>query len=510
MQPPPSSSPIPRSLPTLTGLRRVGRARLRAAGAALAAAVLAACAVPTPAPPEVPFDLPSRFGAEGSTAYASDERWWREFGDTQLDGFVEDALVGNPGLAQAVARSRMAEARARLARADQLPQLGLGAGSARQRQNLSGLPALADGSSTVYSTAHDVSLDVSWELDLWGRLAAQSAAARAEFLASGEQLRALRQSVAAQVVAAYYEIVHARAQVGLSERTVDSLAEMARQIGNRVSVGIASPSDGMLAEANLESARAGLEQRQEALARSLRELDKLLGVYPDGQLQTARALPAVPPVPPAGVPADLLARRPDVRAAELALLGAGYSLGAAQRSFLPSLSLSGSGGFGGSELGGLFSSGNLVWSIAGRILQPVFQGGRLVAQVDIAEGQRDEALHAYAETALSALGEVETALAVDAMLARRETALGLSAGAAEEAVHVSFNRYRQGIDPFLTVLESQQRALDGRSAHISARWARLQNRIALHLALGGGMAGEAWPGDPAPHAAHESAASNAP
>ena len=117
----------------------------------------------------------------------------------------------------------------------------------------------------------------------------------------------------------------------------------------------------------------------------------------------------------------------------------------------------------------------------------MFQGGRLLAQVDIAGAQRDEALHAYAETALNALAEVETALAVERLLQAREQALGESADAAEEAVRVSYNRYRQGIDPFLNVLESQQRALDGRSAHIAARHARLENRIALHLALGGGF-----------------------
>src|SRR5690606_2257971 len=143
---------------------------------------------------------------------------------------------------------------------------------------------------------------------------------------------------------------------------------------------------------------------------------------------------------------------------------------AAQRSFLPAISLNGSAGYAGSELAQLFSSGNFIWSIAGRILQPVFQGGRLTAQVDITEGQRDEALHSYAETALNALAEVETALAVDTLLARRSVALDASATSAEEAVKVSYNRYFQGIDPFVNVLESQQRALDNRSAYINSQF----------------------------------------
>lgn len=462
---------------------------------------LSACARITPEPVVTDFDLPAAFAAasaESAQAFSAQEQWWREFADPQLNQFVETALVGNPGLAQAVVRTQIAEAQTRLQRADQLPQVGLGAGVVRQRQNVAGIPGAAApeagaGTTPVLSTGYDAALDVSWELDLWGRLAAMSAAARADYLASGEQLRAMRQSVAAQVVQTYFEIVHSHAQVDLSARTVDSLAEMSRQIGNRVAAGIASPADGMLAEANLESARAGLEQRREALARSLRQLDILLGDYPGGRLSTAQQLPAVPAPPSAGVPAELLERRPDIRAAELALLSAGYRLGSAERSFLPSLSLSGSAGYAGSDLSELFDSSNLIWSIGGRLLQPVFQGGRLVAQVDISEGQRDETLYAYAETALNALSEVETALAVDTLLERREAALDNSASAAESAVRVSLNRYRQGIDPFLNVLESQQRALDGRSAFIAARQARLNNRIALHLALGGGFTTEMVP-----------------
>src|SRR5690606_34422675 len=321
--------------------------------------------------------------------HSSVDLWWRDFGDARLDAFVDTALEKNPGLAQALARTRIAEAQARLNRADQLPQVGLGAGAARQRQNMP--DPLTGENAQVISNNYDVAVDVSWELDLWGRLAALSASARADYLASTEQLRAARQSVAAQAEQLYFQIVHAQAQVELSERTVAALDEMARQINNRVAIGITSPADGMLADANLESARAGLEQRRESLQRNLRELQVLMGEYPSGEVGTAQVLPSVPAVPASGVPSELLARRPDVRAAELSLQGAGYRLGAAERSFLPSLSLTGSAGYGASEFAELFNGGNLLWSIAGRALQPVFQGGRLVAQVDISEGQRDEA-----------------------------------------------------------------------------------------------------------------------
>lgn len=479
------------------------------AGVVLGSALLGACMSVKPEPAQLSFDIPETFVTPITEQQAAAEQWWQGFGDDQLNNFVTTALERNPALIQAIARTRIAEAQARLNRADQLPQAAVGVGATRQRQKLMGMPGMGAGiggeTGTDMETALDegadnpiaadailfnnynATLDISWELDLWGRLSAMSASTRANYLASHEQLRAMRQSVAAQVVQIYFEIVHARAQLDLSQRTVTALAEMARQINNRVNVGIASPADGMLANANLASANAGLEQRREALERSLRQLDVMMGEYPAGALQTAEFLPDVPAAPAAGVPAELLARRPDVRAAELGLLSAGYQLGAAQRSFLPALSLNGSFGYAGYQWSDLFNSSNQIWSIAGQVLQPIFQGGRLTAQVDIAAGQRDEALHAYAEMALQAMAEVESALVVESLLVRREAALETAASAAEDAVQVSLNRYLQGIDPFLNVLESQQRALDGRSAHITAQHARLENRIALHLALGGGF-----------------------
>lgn len=463
------------------------------------AVFLTACAVKAPDPAQPPFQIPANFLAASTTQAGVTQSgpWWHDFKDPSLDQLINAALARNPGLAQAIAQRRIAEAQTRLQRADRLPQVGLGLGVTRQRQNLGRIPGLGEaadglggggsGDTAILTTTSNAALDVSWELDLWGRLASLSAAAQATYLASDAQLRAMRQSIAAQVAQIYFEIVHARAQVDLSQRTVASLAEMARQINNRVEEGIVSPADGLLANANLDSARAGLEQRNEALERALRQLEVLLGQYPSGRMYTAEALPTVPPLPVVGVPAELLARRPDIQAAELTLIGAGYELAAAKRSFLPSLSLSGSAGYSGERMADLFSSGNFIWSIAGNILQPIFQGGRLVAQVDIAGAQRDENLHAYAETALNALSEVETALAVDSQLLARERALDASANSAEQAVSVSLNRYLQGIDPFLNVLESQQRALDGRSAQITAQHARIENRIALHLALGGGF-----------------------
>lgn len=443
--------------------------------------LLTACAAtpsPNPAPP--PVELPGAFlAATGQQVFAADT-WWQDFHDETLNTFVRNALDHNPGLAQSIAQARIAEAQSRSDRADLFPQINAGLNSSRQQRQ-------ADGSGQTISNSHSASLDVSWEVDLWGRLSSLSNAGQADFLAASEQLRGMHQSLAADVVSRYLGIVQARAQVALSEDTVKALGEFARQVENRANAGIVSPTDVTLAYANLGSAKAGLEQRRENLARVTRQLETLMGEYPAGQLITTSELPTVPPLPSAGVPAELLARRPDVRSAEWALQAADYRLSAAERSFLPSISLTGSSGSTGSELADLFSSGSFIWTIAGNIVQPIFQGGRLRAQADAAEGQRDEAFYGYVDVALTALSEVETALEVDNMLAQRVKESEEAADYAEEAVRVSFNRYMQGIEPFLNVLESHQRALDSRSATITAQYDRLENRIDLHLALGGGF-----------------------
>ena len=250
---------------------------------------------------------------------------------------------------------------------------------------------------------------------------------------------------------------------------------------------IDKPVDGQLAAAELRSAGANLEQRRETVARLTRQLDILLRDYPDGDVATATLLPRTPPKPPAGMPAELLARRPDVAASLLSLKASGFRLTAAERSFLPSLTLTGSAGTSSTQLSNLFDPDFFIWSIAGRLLQPIFQGGRLRAQFELRAGERDEALQAYADTVLTALSEVETALAVEDFLARQEEELAAASAAAERVVQISRNRYDVGKDPLLTLLESQRRALDARSGLIAVRRARLANRVDLHLALGGGF-----------------------
>lgn len=447
-------------------------------------AILAGCASTTGSDIDSNVgDLPDAWTAEAAASEIEPE-WWLRFKDERLTTLIDEAQHLNTGIAQAEAREQQARAQAEIAGADRLPQLSGAFDASRQKQPLPGGSGAEGGAITE---TYGASLNISWEIDLWGRLGAQSEAAREEYLASADTLRSVRQSIAGQTAKAYFAVIEAREQVAFSEETVTALTETARQVGNRADAGAISPADKQLAITNLETARGGLQQRLDAEQRISRELETILRDYPAGEIPAPDALPPIPASPPAGLPAELLLRRPDISAAERNLRATGLRTEAARKAFLPAITLTGSAGSQSNELENLLDGGFSLWSIAGQIVQPIFQGGRLSASLDLAEARQQEAAEAYAEIVLQALREVENALAADRYLADRETSLRVAAEAAENAQSIAFNRYAQGLTPFITVLESQQRALDTRSAWIAARRARLDNRVDLHLALGGGF-----------------------
>lgn len=467
------------------GLRRHREApRCLSFAAVLSITVLSSCAPLTgPGAGSKLDEVPTAWSTTARTSEV-DSQWWHRFEDERLVTLVNEAQQRNTRIGQAAARSRQAHAQAQIAGADRLPQLSGAFNATKQDQPQS---SGSSGGDSVATDSYGVSLNISWEIDLWGRLAAQADAALEEYLASANTLKSIRQSIAAQTAKSYFAVIEARQQVAFSSDTVEALAETARQIGNRADEGIISPADKQLAITNLETARGGLRQRLDAEQRASRQLETVLRDYPSGKIKAAETLPPIPSSPPAGLPAELLLRRPDVSAAERNLRAAGLRMEAARKALLPAITLTGSAGSQSSDLGNLLDGDFSMWSIAGQIVQPIFQGNRLSASLDLAQARQEEAAEAFAETALQALREVEEALAAERHLADRVAALKAASEAAENAQRVALNRYAQGLTPFITVLESQQRALDTKSAWISARRARLDNRVDLHLALGGGF-----------------------
>ena len=276
----------------------------------------------------------------------------------------------------------------------------------------------------------------------------------------------------------------------LAGNSAESFRTVAEQVRSRYEQGISPSLELRLALSNMETAEALLAARSEQLDRATRQLEILLGRYPGGSLleeYSPGGLPELPGAVPAGLPAELVARRPDLAAAERRLAAADQRLVQARRSLYPRLTLTGSTGYATEEFSDLLDGDFGVWSLIAAIAQPVFQGGRLRAGVDMARATGQEALAGYANTALFAYAEVESALAAEQRLIERESHLANSVEQLVAAQRLAEDRYRSGLGDYLTVLESQTRALSAQIELINARRSLLDNRVDLHMALGGGF-----------------------
>jgi NodT family efflux transporter outer membrane factor (OMF) lipoprotein len=382
-----------------------------------------------------------------------------------------------------------AAAQATIAGADLLPTANVGLNGRRNKQNFIGLPipGLEGGVLSRRFTSFGVSLDVSWELDVWDRLGARARAGIADLQAATADFRGAQLSVAGQTMKAWFATAEASQQLALAEATVESFTNSTEQVRQRYESGIRPSLDLRLSLANLAGAEALMEQRRRQLDAATRQLEVLLGQYPGREIQVPNRLPDTPPRIPAGLPADLIARRPDLAAAERRLAASDERYKAAQRDRYPRFSLTASGGTSSTDLKDLVDGNFNVWALAFNILQPLFQGGRLQAAVDLADAGADAALVNYAGSALRAYSEVETALAAEEYLAERESDLATAAEHSRAAERLSEERYRNGLENFITVLESQRRALQADGEWIAARRQRLENRVDLYLALGGGF-----------------------
>ena len=415
--------------------------------------------------------------------------WWQDFGDDGLATAVDIALSRNYDLRAAAARLEQAAADARAAEGDLQPTVQGTFNGSRRKQNFVGFPIPGSEGrvlSTV-STNYGVSLDVSWEIDLWGRLRNTARAALADLQASAADLRGAQLSIAGQTTKAWFAIAEAQQQVDLSLETVRSFRSAAEQVRDRFEAGIRPALDLRLALLNLSNAEAQLQQRRQQFDGATRQLELLLGQYADGVFDTPANLPQITPSVPAGMPADLVARRPDLVAAERELAAFLVRADVARADLLPRLSLTGATGTATDGLRSLIDGDFGVWSLLGNVVAPLWQGGRLRAQVDRADARGAEALASYANAALSAYSEVETALAAEEFLVERERHLAESTLQAQAAERLAEERYRAGLETYITVLDSQRSAVSAEAQLIAARRTRLENRVDLYLALGGGF-----------------------
>ena len=451
--------------------------------------VAGACRAPEPSgAEEIPVKVPDQWTASASTVEAAPlERWWTHFGDVTLDALVERVLARNHDLCAAASRLDLALAQARIAGASSRPAASVALDGGRRRQNFVGLPIGGNGVASSTSSSFGVSLDVSWEVDLWGRLAAGAAAAEADAHVVALQREALRLSLAGQTVKAWFALAEAHGQRELAREQAASFERTVSVLQDRYRAGRGAALDLRLAESQLEQARAACARQTEVIERVTRQIEILAGDYPAGSLAPPGDLPRPPGDPPAGLPVELIERRPDLVAALEGLRAADYRLWEARRALWPSLNLAAGVGRSGEELDDLFDADFDVWSLAAGLVQPLFQGGRLRAGVDAADARRAEAAALYAQALLAAFSEVEVALATEESLAERVRRLAEAARHAVAAEALAEERYGAGRHDILALLTARRQSSDSAALLLSARRERLEGYIDHCLALGGGF-----------------------
>lgn len=522
------------------------RAWIQAAVGCLPALLLAACAVgPDYQRPEM--NAPDAFKSANAQETAQPELaldWWKLFQDQELDALVDEALKANQSLRAAVARVDQARASAASVRGSLFPAVNMNASATRSRRPASGASSegssdtlsrvttvanditglinqiqtmtdpsstdsttggaagsstqsasLSAGSSSVSATnnAYQVGFDLSYEIDIWGRVRRSCEAARAEVQVSVYDLEVVRQTLLADLVQNYFSLRALDAQNDILARTLDLYQEQTDLTQQRFTTGLATETDFLQARIQLESARAQHADIRRQRAGLEHAIAILLGRPPVQFSLDERPLDAEPPQIPAGLPADILRRRPDVAKAEQNLAAACAQIGVAKANFYPVVKLTGAAGFESADIKDALDWENRVWSIGPSVSLPIFQGGQLRANLRQAKAKYQELEAAFRETVLIAFGDVEDALTDLHMRADQAQARAHAVDAAREYLRLAQLEYQVGLSDYRQVVDAQKALLDNELSVVQTLDQRMASTVLLIKSLGGGWDSQVVP-----------------
>ena len=424
----------------------------------------------TPAPPQWTAGHPGAGEVQGN--------WLASFGDPQLDALVAEAIQYNGDLRLAAARVEQAAAYVRVAGGELYPAVdALARGGGKMSGDNSGL-------SGVLVTA-------SWEIDVWGRVRYTRRTAEEQYASADADYVYARQSLAAMVAKSWFLATEAALQQVLLAEMVDSSTKLLDLATDRLNIGIGSDYDVAVARLNLQTYRDSLRQVQLAGEQSLRALELLIGRYPAAELEAPTRFPDLAATVPAGLPSELLERRPDVIAAQKRVAAAFSRVKEAEAARLPRISLTGGVSNISSDLFVLQDRDNPVWSLGGAVFAPLYRGGALKAQVEVRTAEQKQAVAQYVTTALKAFGDVENALSSEFALEEREGILTAAVSDAERALRIAETRYRIGPGDLRSVEQQQLAYHSSRMTLLRVQSERRVQRVNLYLALGGDFAGSA-------------------
>ncbi len=459
--------------------RRAGRL-----GALAGTLLLGGCMsfIPTyerPAAPVAPAYAPelTPAGAPGMAA-AADIEWQRFFADPRLKRLIELSLANNRDLRVAILNIEQARALYQVRRADELPTVGAGATAQRQ-----------PGSNGHLANSYAVGVQVTgYELDFFGRVRSLSQAALSQYLATEEARKTAQISLIAGVATTYVGLLADDDLLRATRETLKTREDSFRLTRLRFDNGASSEVDVRQAEQLLETVRAALAQTQRQRALDENALTLLVGQPLPTDLPAALPLAAQQGVTelPAGLPSELLTRRPDVRSAEQQLRAANANIGAARAAFFPRISLTANAGTASTELSGLFKSGSFALTGTATLLQPIFDAGRNQANLEVAKANRDIAIAQYEKAIQAAFREVSDALAGRATLGEQLRAQAAVANAAQASFRLADLRYRNGVANYFDVLDAQRTLFAAQQATVQVQAAQVQNLVTLYKVLGGG------------------------
>lgn len=457
----------------------------------LACSLIAACGagkVPASQMDKISNGVRGSWAASPEARAGIDSRWVQRIGGNEGRRLVELAWIANPDLRIAAERVQRAVATAKVAGAALKPEVTAGLSGQRQRDVFIGLP-FGGETPVIYATNWGANLNVNWEADLWGRVRAGQSAALADLGAEAAGLQAAKVSLAAQVLRSWLAACEASEQIRLAieanELRKTTLDLVYDRFTSALTADGGSAAEYRLAETEMESGKAVLAQRKGERDQAVRQLEVLLARHPAGRLPTGAKLPKLPPFPPAGLPSGLLQRRPDILQAERRFAASERRQEAARVAFFPTLRLTASAGRSSNELRELLDSNFGEWALGGGITQPIFNAGRLKAEKARADSDVRADLARLQQTVLRAFGEVEQALAADRFLADRQAATVRALISSQEAVQSARENYVAGTGDVLTVINAERSRVGLAAQEVSLRRLRLDNRVTLHLALGG-------------------------
>lgn len=438
------------------------------------------------------MELPESWTAAAPAATPADragERWWSLYQDPVLEQFIDEALAHNNNLQIALGRVHEARALAGSADAERYPTVSANFDRARTKSSLESTFPLPEGFPRIQNS-YRATLDASWEIDFWGKYSRASDAARAELLAAESAQAGVRLTLTAQVAQQYFALIAADAQVATAQRTLESREETLKLFRKRLEVGAISEYDLRQTEAEAAVARSQLAALTQSRERAESALALLLGRSPrqvmGGSIARGTPAPLTEMTIPAGLPSDLLLRRPDLQEAEQRLIAANARIGAARANYFPALGLTAYTGSESLALKDLFKGPTGIFQFAAGITQPIWNAGRISFLVQASEARREQAVGQYRQAVAAAFKDVRDALA--AQVAARDTLAAEStrAEALSLALRQANQRFDAGLASRLEVLDVERNLLQAELARIEAERARKAALADLFKALGGG------------------------